>query len=360
VDILPLSLAPNEPVTKIVRNTSSAGGLYRATLVHADLVLPDLAPLDSFPTDDVAVAFLSEQFVQRVLLYGEENYFLQHVLQAQPQTEIVPIETVPHSVPSDSVLLCHRTIPAMLPPGNVMVIDPQNDCNLFRLGERLEKPIAVSVDAESPLMRFTPPGLVFAGARNVMPQENTPQNNFYRLSVTADDFPLYLQFVTEDQRTLVLSADLNQGDFALRTAFPILVSQALNYFRRSEELQKSYSTAESVKLTVQTEKARVVLRSPSGREEVFPCSEGIVLLGRLGECGVWTVLEAESKRELARIACNLFSTMESDLRSVTEMSVSSEAESSALFVRPIWYYLVLFALFFTTLEWFLYQRRWIE
>ena len=347
VDVLPLSLEPNVPITKIVRNTSSAGGLFRVTLTDTD----------SFPTDNTAVAFLSEQFVQRVLLYGEPNYFLWHVLQAQPQTEIVVIENIPDTIPPDNVLVIHQRIPATLPPGNVMVIDPQNDGDLFQVGKNLESPMTATVDTENSLVRFVQQGLVFAGAKNVIPQKST----FKTLLATADDFPLYLQFVSDDQRTLVLTADLNQGDLSLRTAFPILMTQALAYFRNSEELLKAYSTAEPVNLTLQTEHIRVILRSPSGHEEVVPCQDGSASLGRLGECGVWTILEPESGRTLSRVACNLCSASESNLRSA-DVPVQIEAESEVVFssMRPIWCYLALLALLLTAAEWWLYQRRWLE
>ena len=350
VDVIPLSLPPNQPVTKIIRNTSAEGGLFRATLVNTDLTSTDL-----FGTDNVAVAFLSRQFVQRILLYGRENFFLRHVLQVQPQTAISIIETIPDSIPPDSVLVIHQTIPATLPPGNVMVIDPQNDSDLFRVEQRLDKPIAANMNTENSLVRFIPSGLVFADAKQIIPQ----RDNFNVLMKTADEFPLYLQFVSENQRTLVLSADLNRGDFALQTAFPILISQALTYFRNSDALQKAYSTAESVTLTVSTKRTQVLLRSPSGREEIFPCQNGAVSLGKLGESGVWIILEPESQRELTRIAVNLFNITESNLRSATEVPVQSE-EIASLFIRPIWHYLAFLALILTATEWFLYQRRWVE
>jgi hypothetical protein len=135
------------------------------------------------------------------------------------------------------------------------------------------------------------------------------------------------------------------------------MSQALSTFRNSEGLQKAYSTAEPVTLTLQTEQPQVLLRSPSGREEIFPCQSGVVSLGRLDECGIWTMLETESGRELTQIACNLFNATESNLRSVVP---SQKEESASLFVRPIWFYLTLLALLLTAAEWFLYQRRWIE
>ena len=345
VDILPLSLEPNKPVIKIIRGTSE-GGLFRAKLATAD----------SFPTDDVAIAFLSKQFVQHILLHGQDNFFLWHVLQALPQTEVNVIENIPDSIPPDNVLVLHQTIPPTLPQGNIIMIDPQNNCNLFRVEERLAKPIAVHIDPKNSLVRFIPPGLIFANAKNIIPSKN----NFKVLAATADNFPLYLQFVSENQRTLLLTADLNQGDFSLRTTFPILISQALTYFRNSEELQKAYSTAEPITLTLQTENPQIILRSPSGQEEIFPCQNGSVSLGKLGECGIWTILDPESKRELTQIACSLFNATESNLRSATELPVQSETKIDTLFIRPIWYYLALLTLFFTVMEWFLYQRRWIE
>ena len=345
VDVLALTLEPNLPVTKIVRNASSAGGLCRATLTTTDL----------FETDNVAVAFLSDQFEQRILLYGEENFFLWHVLQVQPLTDVRVIDTLPDSIPSDSVLVLHQTVPERLPPGNVLIIDPQNDCDLFQIGENLEKPIAANVSTDNSLVRFIQPGLIFAGAKQIISQ----RSNFNVLAETADDFPLYLQFVSEDQRTLVLTADLNQGDFSLRTAFPILVLQALTYFRDSEALQKAYSTGESVKLMLRTEKPQVILRSPSGKEEIFPCQNGFVSLGKLGECGVWTILEPEPLRELSRVACNLCSVAESNLYSEDGEPVPSD-EVASLFVRPIWHTLALLALLLTAAEWYFYQRRWIE
>jgi hypothetical protein len=372
IDVLPLSLEPHKPVVRIVRNTSSSGGLFRATLVGGTQEATS-AEIDLFPTDNVAIAFLSEQFVQRVLLYGEDNFFLWHVLQAQPHTEIVRIEEIPPSIPLDSVLILHQTIPPVLPPGNILVIDPLNDCDLFQIGERLERPIAATIHTQNSLVRFVQPGLLFSGARTIIPQKNNlpaqntlPSDNFpshntlQTLAETADQFPLYLQFISEHQRTLVLSVNLSQGDFSLRTAFPILISQALSYFRNSEELQKAYSTAESMRLTLPTEKTTIILRSPSGHEETFPCQNGFVSLGRLGECGIWTILDPESRQELTRIACNLFNAAESNLRSLSEMPLPTETTITTLFIRPIWFYLALFALLLTTTEWFLYQRRWIE
>ncbi len=69
VDVIPLTLEPNVPQTKIIRDTSSQGGVLRATLKTTK------TENDPFPTDDSAVAILPERPTQHVYLYGDEDFF---------------------------------------------------------------------------------------------------------------------------------------------------------------------------------------------------------------------------------------------------------------------------------------------
>ena len=65
---------------------------------------------------------------------------------------------------------------------------------------------------------------------------------------------------------------------------------------------------------------------------------------------------------LFELACNLASRTESDLR-VPEALIKSQPPAvlaAGWFTRPIWFYLVAAAWLLATVEWFLYQRRWIS
>ena len=46
----------------------------------------------------------------------------------------------------------HRAVPANLPPGSVLVVDPTNDCDLWKVGDKLQNPIVTQQDKDSPLM----------------------------------------------------------------------------------------------------------------------------------------------------------------------------------------------------------------
>ncbi|MDR1962953.1 MAG: BatA and WFA domain-containing protein [Planctomycetaceae bacterium] len=351
------TLEPNKPQTKIVPGTTPQGGVLRATLkpFHktSDEAKPAAVPLDQFPTDNTAIAFLPERATQHVYLFGTEDFFLLKVLQSQPNIELHLLSEMPERIPNGGVLVLHQTVPEKIPVGNVLIVDPRNHCDQFETGEPLEMPIVAKERSELPLLKFVHlTNLMIPGARKL-----TIQNpNAVILAETPEALPIYAHW----DNVLVLTADLKRGDLALRTAFPILVSQALTQFRGSGgELEKTYSTNEPVRIELKTSNEQILVKSPSGFEQRFPVKSNMVSLGMLPECGIWTLWEGEV--EQARIACNLTNAAESNLRLAPE-TFYEQTPNTTLFqtAQPIWFWLTVIALVLTATEWFLYQRRWID
>ena len=381
VDVVPLTLEPRQPHTTIVRDVTSDGGLIRASLKVTEGVT------DVLPTDNTAIAFLPSFPTQQIYLYGEEHFFLRMVLQSQPNVNLHFLTEVPQSVPEDAVLVLHRNTPDIIPSGNVLIIDPRNSCDLFEVGDPLDMPIVAKV-SPSPLMKFVNLlNLMIPGARTITPktksamehsamteQQKGEKGNFLNLAETPEEKPIYVYRASPEQNVLVLSADLDRSDLPLRTAFPILVSQALVHFRASGgELEKAYSTGEPVQvsladLRMRSDRERVILRSPSGIDQHFPVKSGIVSLGMLPECGVWELYEPGNVESegvappLLRIACNLTNNASSNLRFAQEAFYTQTPDTAALRsgIRPIWFWLALSALLLTVTEWLLYQRRWVD
>jgi len=361
VDVIPLTLEPEQPHTSIVRDVTPDGGLLRATLKTAGGVS------DALPTDDTAIAFLPARPTQQIYLYGEEHFFLLRVLQSQPNVQLHFPAEIPERLPEDAVLVLHRTVPpdlgTAIPAGNVLIIDPRNSCDLFDVGDPLDMPIVAKV-SPSPLMRFVNLlNLMIPGARTITPKEES----FEHLAETPEEELIYACGVAQDRTILVLSADLDRSDLPLRTAFPILVSQALVHFRESGgELERAYSTGQPVRVALADVRLRsdlehVMLRAPSGVEQVFPVKTGMVSLGMLPECGVWELWELDGEAPLLRMACNLTNSEASHLRFADESFYAQTPDTAALRsgIRPIWFWLALTALLLTVTEWILYQRRWV-
>ena len=387
VDILTLTLAPNVPQTHIVRSTTDRGGLLVARLDHRD----------AFPLDNTAWAILPPRHLQKVLFYGESDFFLGHVLQSQQNIDLTVAAECPAVVPPDTVLVIHKTVPETIPPGHVLVIDPQSDCDFCSVGEPLESPLVAHEAKDSPLMRFVHlNNVLMPGAKKLSPLQTGPLQTgddrrsaeigerssddamqYSVLASTPEELPVYMQWQSPDRKLLLLSTELKRGDLPLRTAFPILIANALHDFRDGGgELEHAWSTGEAVTLPVATAETELVLRSPAGEmrhagtpaKQYFPVKSGILSLGTLPHCGVWEILPpqvadaTDPVTPIARLACNLSDRNESNLRSAPEALYRDHTQNieRAAAGRPIWFWLIVIAVLFTATEWFLYQRRWVD
>jgi hypothetical protein len=172
-----------------------------------------------------------------------------------------------------------------------------------------------------------------------------------------------MQWQSPDRKLLVLTAELKRGDLALRTAFPIMISNALNDFRDDGgELEHAWSTGEAVTLPIVTAEQELALRSPNGETRLFPVKSGSLSFGTLPHCGLWQILPTQSDNTIRQLACNLTDRNESNLRSAPGAFYRDNTHNIARAAagHPIWFQLIVIAVVFTTTEWFLYQRRWVD
>src|SRR5262249_33212992 len=108
---------------------------------------------DALAADNVAHALLPKREQQPVYLSSPQaNLFLRMVLAANPTVKVEASRELPKDVPAGTVKVFHRTVPAQLPPGPVLVVDPAKDCDLWKVGDKLQAPVVTQQDKESPLM----------------------------------------------------------------------------------------------------------------------------------------------------------------------------------------------------------------
>jgi hypothetical protein len=417
VDVLPLRLKPEEKWRRSLQKTSLEGGHLVARLTQ--IATPDstnqnpddsksarepapTASLNALEVDDTAWAILPAREQQRVLLVTEGNLFLQKVFEANPLVLCQVQGTLPDTWPADTIVVLHRQVPEQLPPGNVLVVDPTGSCSDWELGEGIENPIVTQQDADSPLMTHVRlDNVLMPEARRITFKE-TP----HVLAGTLSGDVVYAATKRDTGKCLVLSVDLDKSDLAFRTAFPIMVTNALGWFQgNTGELQSSLPTGEITKYAPQADKlagnANLLLRSPSGRE--LPISSTLlpipvrvdtaplpvqvrdrersvespsaqepptspnadapeISLGPFDECGIWMIVAGPSPEQqtvVAEFAVNLANERESDLRPREELANTAQAAALAAswFARPLWFYIAACACAITVTEWFLYQRR---
>lgn len=408
IDVIPIHLEPGATWKHVIRSTTDAGGILHASIAYED----------ALASDNQADAVLPARPAQKLLYYGEDDFFLGHVLVSQPNIEFTRLTECPTAVGEDEVLILHRTIPETLPSGSVLVVDPRTDCDLWRVGESLDMPLVAEQATDSPLLRHVHlQNVLIPGARRL---DLIGETGWQVLLKTPEDSPLYLLHEEKDRTVVALTSELKKGDLPLRTAFPIMVAQTLAYFRGIEgELERAYSVGQPVETMLETDLAQLTLRAPDGLErtvavyheqfeddlalETIATTEGgaagdegengesgrlgpsasadtttspmsaspsyaSVSLGTLSRAGLWTLHAAPPDPEsemspppLKIIACNMADAAESNLLDRPDAldEVPSLTAPSALAGLP-WFWLTVFAFGLIIVEWYLYQRRWIS
>jgi hypothetical protein len=359
VDVWPLKLEPGATWRKHIEQTSAAGGVLVGRIRHDD----------ALALDNEARAVLPERRKQSVLLVTEGNRFLQGVFAANPLVELSIAAEVPESVSRETVVVLHKRVPKQLPSGNLVVLQPTESSELWDVSDVLENPLVALQDKDSPLMAHVRmDNVLLPEARKLVPKGSAKV-----LAASENGDPLYLAIEHSRGRVLVLTVNLDRGDLPLRTAFPILFSNALAWFEGSGgELREAVASGSLQQVTLPREllhtpdgqpARQLRLESPRGGISTIPVLSDQVSLGPLEQCGIWKLSQdvAASKENVSplptlEIACNLADPIESDLRAV-EPSADKPEPLTAAFSRPLWFYLILIAWGLMGTEWWLYQRR---
>jgi hypothetical protein len=357
VDVVPLKLAAEGKWSQTFEKTSTAGGRLTARLDRPDALM----------ADNEAWALLPKREVEPVLLITDGNLFLQSVFQANPLVKLSVAKELKGAVPAGTVAVFHRKVPERLPAGPVLVIDPGTDCDLWKVGDKLQTSLVAKQDKDSPLMAHVKLDNV------LMPDSRklTLGDGAKVLAAAVGGEPLYAAFERPEGKVIVLTVNLDRGDLPLRTAFPILVTNALTWFAGNRgELRESLAAGAITEVELPTKEPRpeFFLWAPDGQRRGLPAGAVKTTIGPLDKCGVWSIAAAGPDGKMRadtppvlEIACNLASRPESDLRPPEALEAKTEdAITGGVFGKPVWFYLLAAAWLLTAVEWYLYQRRWIS
>jgi hypothetical protein len=359
IDAVPLSIAPQQQWSDIITFTTLSGGIITA---KADV-------RDGLALDNIAQAVLPERSPIPVTLVTDGNVYLENALLANDLVSLKVTSTIPARAPQDGLLIVdHKPLPKV-PPGRVLVVTPVSDCDAWALLSEIEFPVVETQNLTHGLMRNTDfSNTLVARAAHVQPVAPwTP------LIVTKDNAPLLFTQRTPDSELVVLTANLKESDLPLRTVFPLLLSNTLNWFFPTKETGvTSVSAGELFQLRPAGQAGPVAdslatgttLASPTGKRQVFN-TEADGLLGPLEQTGIWQVVPTEVDQtqpanEPLRLACNMTNPRESNLKMSLSRGLVAGDANMTLPEQPVWHALSAAAAILLCLEWFLFHRRWIS
>ena len=400
VDVLPYELEANQVFRRTIQATSELGGILTGTLDAED----------GLTTDNVAQAVVPRRPVLPVTLVknaDDDCYYLKSVLNSVPllqlteqtleeyESQQAAKAPVGDSNQSSTLKLTvfSSVVPQEMPAGPILFVAPKSsgpnvtteagDVAAWTVGQELESAlIAKQVDDSALLLHVKMQNVLVVGARNIQTVEGWPATSLLQ---TAEDASVLVSVERELGRILILSANLDSSDLPLRIAFPVMMTNAVNWFlRQSNEIHPAIHTGQESNIAWDQSELQDVqeltLVSPAGDQIPVTIKNQQVSTEGLDATGVYcltAVSRSELQPDLAEdgeqqpvlplqifekhlgqsqlVAVNLCSAEESDLR-LPQLPEQSEKNIPAS-GWPTWLWAVLIASGLIVLEWGLFHRR---
>ncbi len=352
IDVYPLSLNSQKPWQQTLTKSSTSGaatpGRLTARLIHPD----------ALSTDNQAFAVVPPARRTLVDLSHAQSFFLRKAFESIPLVDIAP----PGNTRAPDLTVLYKTLPNPLPPGPLLIIDPQSDTELFTLQKPLANPALQTAPDQtaSPLLT----NVQWDGIYLPQAQKLTPKGSVTPLVTTLapeSDPILFSALGTDGSKALVFAGAIDTGDFPLRTAFPILLANSVNYFQGlTGEFTPAHPTGQSLTLprpiTTNTQ-ANPTLTDPQGKTHPLALTPQSIITPSLTQTGFWLLTQ---NNQTTPIPVNLCDARESNLTPATPTTQPAQTSSQKLTSgAPLWFYLLAAGLTLLALEWYLYQRRWI-
>jgi len=315
---------------------------------------------DDLAADNQAFAAVSTHDPLRVLLFSRGNLYLEGVLEALPNMELVKrdelgTEDIARLARSHDVVVFDGVATPELPPGNFLLVNTVAPGLPFSDAGRVAQP-SILGSGPSALMRgmdLTP--VRIDEARRIVVRERVPglQRLFW-----SRETDLALALLDDGVKLVYLGFDLAGSNFPRQAAFPLFMNQSMEWLRpRGEDRLSNHTAAGSThSIRVPAGETQVIVRTPSGNTDTLEVKGGSAAFDATAEAGIYRYTVGDAARYFA---VSLTDARESDvnrrLASGEQRKQAEPASHGAQALVPLWPYLLVLALVLLALEWFVWS-----
>ncbi|MBI4491088.1 MAG: VWA domain-containing protein, partial [Deltaproteobacteria bacterium] len=267
---------------------------------------------DDFVTDNRAYLALSESPPIRVLYAGKGNPFLEHFFRSFPQVQVTHIDRLAPELLSSQIhsydLILLDGIPS--PPmtqGNFLLINTIGEGLPLSVRGKIQNPRPLPSVASNPLTEGVRlDDLYIKEALRLIPTGGGVT------LVRSRESPLIFAYERRRLRALVIGFDLLASDLPFRVAFPVLLSNAFEWFhpKRAEFPSTKVQAGTPYALHLQGTDDQVEVRSPSGKREMMRVASNPLTFADTFDAGFYAF---KAKSREGDFAVNLFSESESQI-----------------------------------------------
>lgn len=349
-----VELAPGERKTLVLPLRGSLAGPARANI--------DID--DDLQSDNRAFAVVGADERLHVLLYSEGNFYLESVLRAMPNVTVTVLDTLQvdeyrRRAGGYDIVIFDRITPPHLAAGRYLLIDTVAPGLPFQAHGSVQQPSIAGRGANALVRPLDLSGLRIDKAQRIVLEQRTP--GLQRLFWSADT-ELALAMLHQDTRLVFIGFNLLDSNFPLQTAFPLFVSESLDWLRPREtrHANTQVEAGEPLLISLPADQLDLTVRTPSGEGLIYAVEQGRVLFDATSRAGIYRYERALTPRFFA---VNLTDERESDISrraripAASRQPVEHDAGSHASFA--LWPYLMLLALALLLLEWGVWCRRTI-
>ena len=191
---------------------------------------------DSFPTDDAAYIYLGEPSPVSILLVTEGNLYLETLFSLIPGASVEVSPSYFHFRGQDLVVFDSFT-PPFLPPGRYIFFGGLPPLPGISETGTAEFPQSDSWLGEHPFLSSLDPSSFFI--LKALYTETLPGSGF--TPVLGAEPPLLYSYEKDGTKAAVFTFALSQSSLPLRPAFPLLITNILNWLYPDFSLDTSYS-----------------------------------------------------------------------------------------------------------------------
>jgi Ca-activated chloride channel family protein len=338
---------------------------------------------DALATDDRAYAIVPAAGTTPALIVGPGDPYLENALALLPRVELYAVgEEGYEDALADGadggtpfgLVVFDGVVPDEPPAVPALYVDPGGDGPFGSVDGRIQAPTIAAPDAAEPLLRFVDLSTVHIGrARDIEVAEGMRV-----LVSTGTGSPLLAVGEDAGRRLALIGFDLAESDLPLQVAFPLMMSNLVDYLVPEAEglLPSSMRLGQAATVRVPSDVARVRIVTAGDPELAggadtsleLPVVGGAVTVPGATHVGTRTLAEvsddpARDRAVLGHTAVNLFSADESDVapgdpQRLVEMGrVASEGDRPSQPARSEWWWpLVVAALALLAAEWVVFHR----
>ena len=311
---------------------------------------------DAFAADDAAWGLLGrpEKLVV-VLVTDAPDRFLKSALTENRSVEpyAATMQQYLAKTPGADVLIFKDQLPADVPAGNLLIVNPEKSCALFDVEGDAQGLVAADWDREHPVLAgVTLKDVYMPTARVVKPKP------WAEVLAEADGKPLIVAGQESGRRIVVLTFDPAKSSLSFRVAFPVLVANAFTWLAdRGDVSEREIASGSEFRLKPSTAVETLEVTHPDGEVTEVTARSGAFAVSA-PTVGVYA---ANLGTHEVTFAANLTDATESDLAVRDELTFADRTvegqTSGEAGYGELWLVAALLALLLLAAEWYLYHHR---